>query len=57
MIALDALKRAEIEIQASRPYTDEHHRALAFGTWIARNRDPRYCRCAFRIGHCIPPVE
>jgi hypothetical protein len=32
MIALDALKRARVEVQASRPYAQKHHRTLALRT-------------------------
>jgi hypothetical protein len=57
VIAVDALKCAQVKPQTSRHDPGKHHWSLAFRTWIALDCDPRYRGCVFRIAHCIPPPD
>ena len=49
MTALDALKRACVEVQASRPYPRKHHRTLALWTCGSFDRNRRTTRM-LRLG-------
>ena len=70
MFALDALKRAYVELQTSRRDARKHHRALALRTFLTFDRDCRSAgmlRLGFRHGaslktggcieHALPPVD